>query len=477
MKTSAKVAIGVTLALFAAAGVIAYRVHSIMHATVSPTHDYPAQVTAITSNATKRWTPQGDYQRVINLTQAFTDAEKRLLPPDAPRRPPQFSLDVLRNPGADPESDPRELDIARMMLEDHASSGRLASMQELPRLVGASRPLAANQPLFGMPQMELGSFRAATRAASLTAERRLAQGDISTLVPTVEQLLALAVIAGSQPTAIDSLMGIAINARAHELIRTACASRDLDEDTAKQLLQLIDAYPLPRVRDVHLETERLILRDIIQWTYTDDGSGNGRFAPAAVAKFASTPAAVSLPMSPSIVSVIMFDDRKSAERLCDEYFDAAKAQAAQPARLRDFSSLRALPNTWGRQQLILSIFAPSLATMISSDTGAQFTRDGTRLLLAIEAYRAKNNRYPASLDDLVPAILPELPIDEWAPDGRFVYRVLAAPQADGREFLLYSIGADKKDDNAKHIDSALTTDKVPGDYVFNLPPDAMHKPE
>src|SRR5204863_887448 len=71
---------------------------------------------------------------------------------------------------------------------------------------------------------------------------------------------------------------------------------------------------------------------------------------------------------------------------------------------------------------------------------------GTRVMLAIEAFRAEQGRLPTSLDELVPGVLPALPVDPFAPDGRLRYRVLAQPDELGRVYLLYSVGADGVDD-------------------------------
>lgn len=60
---------------------------------------------------------------------------------------------------------------------------------------------------------------------------------------------------------------------------------------------------------------------------------------------------------------------------------------------------------------------------------------GVRTVIAVERYRAEHDALPASLDDLTPAFLAEVPQDPLG-DGPLVYRV------EGDGFALYSVGAD-----------------------------------
>ncbi len=64
-------------------------------------------------------------------------------------------------------------------------------------------------------------------------------------------------------------------------------------------------------------------------------------------------------------------------------------------------------------------------------------------VLAIKRYGKDKNAYPASLDELVGAgYLKELPLDPYG-DGTLGYKVA------GNDFVLYSFGADMKDDGGR----------------------------
>lgn len=70
----------------------------------------------------------------------------------------------------------------------------------------------------------------------------------------------------------------------------------------------------------------------------------------------------------------------------------------------------------------------------------EFFDNAMKIVLAIEVYRGEHGGVPGSLDDLVPGVLAELPLNAFAPDGRFRYRadadspygyVLYSPDTDG----------------------------------------------
>lgn len=473
MKTSAKVAIGVTLALFAAAGFIAYRVYSIMHATVSPTHDYPAQVAAISRHSVQQWAPVADYAHYTSLVQGFADAHDRLVPA---RESSNFATFTMTD-AVDTAASPEDRDLALTILAAHEQAGRFTALMELPSLVGVTRTTPSGEPLALRTYLEVGAARSVARVLHVRALMQFRDGQTSGALASIEQLLALSVITGSQPTVIDGLVGGGVHAKACDVIRRVCATQSLDIETAQSLLALLEKYPRPRVQDLHLETERLILRDAIQWTYTDDQHGNGRFVPQATSVFAkSRPDIAASTTNP--FAAVFFADRKSVEERTDAFFHAAREQAAKPIRDRDPNQFTSIIDNLGRDQLLLSIMAPSLKHLLAADAQTLQVDRAVRVLLAIEAFEAQHGRVPDSLEQLVPQFLGEIPPDEWARDGKWVYRVADSTRDDGRTFLLYSIGVDQVDQGGAETTpdvAALNIADDRADFVVNMPPRVMPK--
>jgi len=115
--------------------------------------------------------------------------------------------------------------------------------------------------------------------------------------------------------------------------------------------------------------------------------------------------------------------------------------------------------------------------VIARDDKVMLMRDGLRVLIAIERHKRARGEYPVRLESLVPGWLAVLPLDPWSGEP-FVYRRLIEAVADGRGFVLYSIGANKVDDGGvdrgwSAIDGRWNYDlprKAEGDFVFGEAP-------
>jgi hypothetical protein len=62
--------------------------------------------------------------------------------------------------------------------------------------------------------------------------------------------------------------------------------------------------------------------------------------------------------------------------------------------------------------------------------------------LACRVFKARTGRYPDSLAELVPDLLPAVPIDPFTGDP-LVYR------REGEGFVVYSLGSNQKDDGGR----------------------------
>ncbi|MFN7137889.1 MAG: hypothetical protein ACK4UN_00965, partial [Limisphaerales bacterium] len=88
-------------------------------------------------------------------------------------------------------------------------------------------------------------------------------------------------------------------------------------------------------------------------------------------------------------------------------------------------------------------FYPSMAKLVIRSTTTPTIQQITVTAIALQRYRLKHGGYPQNLENLVPDYLSQLPRDYF--DGQTLRYKL---QADGN-FLLYSVGADLKDDGGE----------------------------
>ena len=92
--------------------------------------------------------------------------------------------------------------------------------------------------------------------------------------------------------------------------------------------------------------------------------------------------------------------------------------------------------------LILT-YAPALQAAQYGLVRANAQFDLLRLAVALERYKSVNEAYPATLDELVPAFLEEVPLDAFTGRKTLTYKL--APDAE-TAYLLYSYGTNEVDD-------------------------------
>jgi hypothetical protein len=137
--------------------------------------------------------------------------------------------------------------------------------------------------------------------------------------------------------------------------------------------------------------------------------------------------------------------RESLRKL-DEDFRKLKATAENTASLE--KSMRGDPRKAFSErlgQVILIMFSPSIATERSVEDRATMTFELTKLAFALAAYRADHGSYPVKIADLAPRYVREVPKDLFN-DAELHYR------RGGDGYLLYSVGANGKDDGGRGYD-------------------------
>jgi hypothetical protein len=96
----------------------------------------------------------------------------------------------------------------------------------------------------------------------------------------------------------------------------------------------------------------------------------------------------------------------------------------------------------------------SASDLIRGLLRTELERRALVVTLALEAFRAERGGYPASLAELAPAYLDEVPVDTMDPDGGPLSYLASydsdAPADERRPYLLYSVGWDGEDEGGRH---------------------------
>jgi hypothetical protein len=112
------------------------------------------------------------------------------------------------------------------------------------------------------------------------------------------------------------------------------------------------------------------------------------------------------------------------------------------------------------------LFLPALQAASDVEDRANAQLQLLRLAAALAVFRAEHGAYPEKLDELVPGVLQELPVDLYTAKP-FVY------QRMNGGYLLYSLGANGDDDGG----SNKTMSILNGESISDLNPDEAERLE
>jgi len=122
--------------------------------------------------------------------------------------------------------------------------------------------------------------------------------------------------------------------------------------------------------------------------------------------------------------------------------------------------------------VVSRIVLPLLSRVVELHFRAITMRRMAATALASRLYEIDHGRRPASLDQLVPDYLPEVPVDPFVPDGRSIAYRPGAPKP-----VLYSIGPDGIDDGGEYeLNQSGAIDWEVKDQVFFLNGDRPRAP-
>jgi hypothetical protein len=155
--------------------------------------------------------------------------------------------------------------------------------------------------------------------------------------------------------------------------------------------------------------------------------------------------------------------RRAALRKFAEDFQTLKKTAADAKSLDKLmlgNPRKALSERLG--QVLMVIFFPDVTLTIQCEDRSIMRFELDKLGFALAAYRADHSAYPAKLADLTPRYIVEVHKDIFN-DSELHYRL------EGKGYLLYSVGINGKDDEAKSYREAHRGEEDWDDLVVRVP--------
>ena len=326
-----------------------------------------------------------------------------------------------------------------------------------------------NPVLFAVPLPQLTILRDAGRLLSIDTYLAAEAGDATRVCDDLTTALRIAEHAYELRFLISDLVSLGLVHRTYSVLSDVLVQYpDLLDD--RQLVDL--SHRIANANgsgnlQARFESERACIHDLLQRLYSDAGNGDGLPRPdmlVMLSRMSDGNSVLGGSASPWLMPALapFFASRAAVTEKCDQILALYEAEAQTPLWQRGPSQAEALTaglSNQGLQRwryLPVACFMPSLTRASLMAEYITQERDAVLVAVALRIYHRRHGEWPATLDELVPHLLPRVPYDRYD-GGPIKYRIV-----DGQP-LLYSVGVDRDDDGG-HIPDKVTL--APGDRRF-----------
>lgn len=374
----------------------------------------------------------------------------------------------------DAQSSPDERAAADQFIEVLANSSIPSRLGLLARSHRFERPVTATR-LLDLTYGDTTPARSLARAmTALMIRCWQAGGSRDTEAAAMfASILAIGRVYRYQFGDLNTIVGFAIQGQALGTIRQMCMLRPLSEHALTDCLEAIERETKAPGAEFALRSQRAIVIDTVQWSFTDNGNGDGYFLASENFAFGFLTGGKSKRIATG--EGFFLAGKRETIKLVDQILGPYLELASQLPRDRIENPSRAESVEGSPRYRVVNVLLPSFRKPIAAQDQHLGEVAGTRTMLAIELFRLQNGRLPTELSELVPQILKHEPIDPFGPGNLRCRRVDPSTDSLSRDYLLYSVGSDRTDNDGAVNKKAFWTplnghrDGRGFDFPFNSP--------
>ncbi len=365
---------------------------------------------------------------------------------DSKSDPPHEQWDAWTGPDAS-TVDPNDAEL-RQFLQRNA--GRIALLHKAASKPGCYFEHDYSWPTIDMLLPEVSPMRDGARLLALDARVKAADGDTAGTLQDISSIFAMSQHVGTCPTLISMVVAIAMDQLAARSLEDVLADGTVSpKDLASFSIDDSTSYHRIFERDLRMEqafrlasycqvgTGELDLRNLCGDDKTENNLPNGWIVVLFYRVFGL----------PNDLADERWLSRQLNRVIAKPFYEAAP-------ELKEFN--QRFDN--GTTGLLTRMLYPSLGSCYDAVARGDALRQAVLAGLAAERFRAKNDRIPIAIEELVPDFLPTLPRDPF--DGK----PLRMGRSD-RSLIFYSIGPDKADNHGDPFEHNSRA----GDISFKIP--------
>ncbi|HLP85036.1 MAG TPA: hypothetical protein VK157_11860 [Phycisphaerales bacterium] len=314
------------------------------------------------------------------------------------------------------------------------ASGAFEATTVLPQLTGALRTYPQHQPLIETPLPEIGATRGMVRFQTYRLAHALQRDQTPSAVAALRESLAATRIFAQQGLLFDVSFELAARKLLCDQLTRSISCGHVSPHTARELLAVLiefsDQYPLSRA----LSIEQNFALDLVQHTYTNDGTGDGRMI---TQRFMALGDPQAKPSAWTNVAGFFTASRKSVEQDIQSRYANRAAIAALPFHQRRGVNMDPKRNTIeSLSYALVDIMLPNVHAVCAQEDRSTLSYRTSMIACALLVYHEQHDAYPASLAELSSLLPADALLDPFAHQGTFIYQ----PTRTG--YVLWSTGTD-----------------------------------
>jgi len=249
------------------------------------------------------------------------------------------------------------------------------------------------------------------------------------------------------PTVIEQLVGMSIQKAADRHVLLLIRDGKIGASAFPALSRLLDKLYVDSYPELNFKYDEMMGLDTIQRTFSRGGLGGGHLCPRECDELLKKMVSVSGQSGGGTNLGLLFfavhPRRNSTEAEWKTYFQMLEKFDVCPYdRVQENIPDPGVVRKENSTNVFLGMFLPGLERTVNQHYRTRAGFEATETVVAVLRYRHEKGKLPASLDELVPGYLREVPRDPYGA-GSLVYK------QEGEEFLIYSLGSKMVDDGGK----------------------------